>query len=145
MPLPFRIGFLSREGCEAEVLIKVPEKKSGYVPTPEYNPTRVIVKCFKCKSVGIAEFVNGFNLKEGDRLMAGKPIRGLCFRCKKETELVPIKLSPGKDHEMRMLYDIQRSLDEATRRGDPIDPNGVIWPLARIKAYEEWKAKKGGG
>lgn len=143
MPLPFRMGYLDSDNKQAEVAIKTPEKPSGYVPTPEYNPTRVIVRCGGCKAVGIAEFVNGFNLKEGDRLMAGKPIIGLCFRCKKETELIPIKLSPGKDHEMRMLYDIQRSLDEATRRGEPINPNGVIWPLARIKAYEEWRAKNG--
>jgi hypothetical protein len=144
MPLPFRVGFLDKGNREAEVAIKTPEKKSGYEPTPEYNPTRVIVKCRECKAVGIAEFVNGFNMKDGDKLMAGRPILGICFRCRKETELVPIKLAPGKDHEMRMLYDIQRSLDESTRRGEPIDPRGVIWPLARIKAFEEWKAKNGG-
>lgn len=144
MPLPFRVGFIDKDNREATVALKQAEKPSGYEPTTGYHPTRVIVKCRECKSVGIAEFVNGFNLKDGDRLMAGRPIIGLCFRCKKETELVPIKLSPGKDHEMRMLYDIQRALDEATKRGEPIDPRGTIWPLARVRAYEKWRAENGG-
>lgn len=144
MPLPIRLHYVDQNNQQKAVAIKPSEKEKAPEPTPEYNPTRVIVKCRECKAVGIAEFMNGFNLRDGDRLMAGKPITGLCFKCRKETELVPIKLAKNEDRELRVLYDIQRSLDEATRRGDPIPENGMIWPLARIKAYDEWRAKNGG-
>jgi hypothetical protein len=133
-----RIGYLDGDGREAEAVVKQPGKPSGYEPSVDYHPTRVIVKCRECKSVGIAEFVGGFNLRDGDKLMAGRPIRGDCFRCKKETELVPLtKLTPEKAGEIRHLYNIQQALDEATRRGEEIGPNGVIWPLARVRAYED--------
>jgi hypothetical protein len=145
MPLPVRIGYLSEDGTEKTVSVKSSEKPSGYTPTVDYHPTHVVVKCRECKGVGIAEFVNGFNFKDGDKLMAGRPIRGICFRCKKETELVPLtKLSPEKDGEIKHLYNIQQALDEATKRGEPIDPNAVIWPLARIRAYEKWRETQRG-
>jgi hypothetical protein len=145
MPLPFRVGFLDKDNRESEVAIKTPEKKSGYVPTTEYCPTRIVIKCFECRKVGIAEFVNGFNFADGDRLMAGKPIRGICYNCKKETEFVPLtKLTPEKTGEIRHLYDIQRSMDEMARLGIPIDANGTIVPFGRLRAYEEWRAKNGG-
>jgi hypothetical protein len=144
MPLPFKLGYLKDDGRQAEVAIKTPQRDSGYAPSAEYNPTRVVVKCATCKSVGIAEFVNGFNLKEGDRLMAGKPIMGLCFRCNKETELIPLPASKERDREFRTLYDVQRSLDAMGERGMKIDQNGTIIPFGRLKAYDDWRAANGG-
>lgn len=108
-------------------------------PTTQYYPTMQVVRCSGCSGVGIAEFVNGFSYREGDRLMDGKPIRGVCFRCQREVELVPIKLSPSDGGQLRLLYQIQQSLDEAVRRGERLGPTSILWPLARVKEYERRK------
>lgn len=139
MPLPIPIHYVDKDSTvRTDVAVKQAEKPSGYRATTEYHPTMVPVKCRECRSVGIAEFVNGFNLRDGDKLMAGKPIVGLCLRCRKETELVPILIDkPEKATGIKMLYDIRRALEEAVRRGERLGPSGMIWPLERVKLYEE--------
>jgi len=138
MPLPIPIHFHDADGKEKPVLVKQ-KGEAAPAPTTEYHPTMVIVRCSKCKMDGIVEFVGGFNLTDGDRLMDGKPINGFCFKCQKETELVPITLPKEEDRRLRTLYDIRASLQEAVKRGERLGPRGMIWPLARVKAYDDWK------
>ncbi len=142
--LPRSIGYLDKEGFQRRTPLKEPKRPSGYTPSTEYHPTHVVVKCRTCKSVGIAEFEGGFNLQQGDRLMDGKPIPGFCHRCAKVTELVPI----GPDHpdntpHLRHLFNIRKALEEAARRGESVGSSGVVWPLARVKAYERYRQSAG--
>jgi hypothetical protein len=141
MPLPRSIGYLDNKGFQKRAPLKEAKRPSGYKPTADYHPTHVVVKCRTCRSVGIAEFEGGFDLKKGDRLMDGKPISGHCFRCAKETELVPI----GPDHpdntpHLRHLFNIRKALEEAARRGESVGSSGVVWPLERVKMYERYVA-----
>ncbi len=145
MPLPGSIGFLDKDGFERRAPLKPGKRPSGYKPTADYHPTHIVVKCRTCRSVGIAEFEGGFDLKTGDRLMEGKPIRGLCHRCAKETELVPLKPDhPDNTAELRHLFNIRKALEEAARRGESVGSSGVVWPLERVKAYERYRQSTGG-
>ena len=132
-----RIAFVDKDkNIRNDVAVKV--KESGYRPTVEYHPTRKAVRCKECGGVGIAEFLNGFNLKDGDRLMEGKPIRGMCVKCGKETELVPLAPHLKKSEEgIRHLYNVQRALDEYTKRGATIHSGSILLPPEKIKQLEE--------
>ncbi len=138
------IGFLDQEGFQRRAPLKESKRPMGYTPSTDYHPTHIVVKCRTCRSVGIAEFEGGFDLKKGDRLMEGKPIGGFCHRCNKNTELVPI----GSDHpdntpHLRHLFNIRKALEEAARRGESVGSSGVVWPLARVKAYEQYRQGTG--
>ncbi len=146
MPLPFAIHFVDKDSVVREDVAVKAGKPSGYVPTIDYHPTYKVVRCKDCMTVGVAEFVNGFDLKAGDRLMDGKPITGLCLKCNKETELVPLApnlkhMEPGLVH----FYRVQQALDEAVKRGECLGPSGMIWPLARVLDNERRRAAATGG
>ncbi len=141
MPLPTKILFVDKENTIQQQTVKT--KESGYRATPGYHPTMKVVKCAGCGGVGICEFVNGFNLRDGDRLMEGKPIRGACLRCQSEQDLVPITLKPSDEREYKVLYGIQQALDEAARRGETAQGGcPVIWPLARVLKREQEQAQQ---
>lgn len=143
MPLPTKIGFLDESRTQRTAKIRGSEREGSPTPSAEYHPTMVPVKCKVCRSEGIAEFVNGFNLQDGDKLMAGRPIMGICLRCRKETELVPIRvMSPESGRELRLQYDIRRALEEAAKRGERIGESGVVWPLARVRLYEQYLERR---
>lgn len=132
MPLPVAINYLDSTSTEQSAIVQA-KKDSGYRPDPTYYPTMKVVRCKVCETVGVAEFVGGFNLKAGDNLMAGRPIRGLCFRCRKETELVPLEPHLKKEEAgVIHLYRIQQTLDEMVKRGESPGPSGIIWPIARV-------------
>lgn len=139
MPLPTTkesLYFVDRSGdVRTDVQIKL--KDTGYKPTPDYYPTMRAVKCYSCGAVGALEFHNGFNLKSGDRVMAGKPIGGYCPRCVKWTELVPLPVDDPNTREVRLYYQLQEALNEALRRGQRLTGSSIVWPLARIKSLEE--------
>jgi len=140
MPLPVPINYVAPNGDIKTVGVQSGPRPSGYAPTPEYFPTRKVVKCSGCGGVGIAEFVNGFNLRDGDRLMEGRTIRGACLRCNKETDFVPLAhISPDAEGHLRMLYEIQRALDASVRRGEPMRSDGLIVPVAK---QEQWEANE---
>jgi hypothetical protein len=145
MGLPIRIGYIDAESTIRDATIRTSDKRSpAPPPEPDYFPTYRAVRCLECKTVGVAEFVNGFNLRDGDRLMDGKPIVGLCLRCRKETELIPIPMDAALEKEVKLLYDVQRALQEAAKRGErPVGPDGIVWPLARIEAYEQHRREQG--
>jgi len=120
------------------VNVGVQSKDSGYAPTPEYHPTMKMVKCSGCGGIGICEFLNGFNLQKADALMAGRPITGVCFRCQKTTEMIPLVLKPSDEAGLKMLYGIQAALDEAAKRGETLDThNGMIIPIGVRKKYDQ--------
>lgn len=147
MPLPktpVPIHFIDRDqNLRSDVAVRT--RESGYKPTTEYFPTMQLVRCKMCMTVGVCEFANGFNLKDGDRIMSGKVITGLCLRCNKQTELVPVPTSEAKQRELRLYYQVQESLKEAVRRGERLSPNGMVWPLERIKEWERWKNGQSSG
>lgn len=136
MPLPRSLHILNADGEAQKVTIAPPKRDVGFTPTPDYNPTRKVVACSVCKSTGIAEFYAGFDLQAADSLMAGRPIRGMCFRCRKEVELVPLALTEQQHEEYVLQYQIQKTLDEYTRRRWPIPSNGSVIPHGRIQHYE---------
>lgn len=139
MPLPpTPIHYLDQDGFEKTAVVKGDEKPSGYRPTESYHPTMQVVKCSSCNSIGVAEFVNGFDLKAGDKLMAGRPIRGTCFRCRKTTELVPLKnLVRQEEAGIKHLYKIRQTLEEMARRGQSLGPSGMIYPIEKLREYEQ--------
>ena len=139
MPLPpTPINYLDQDGVEKTAVVKGAEKPSGYKPSTDYHPTMEVVKCASCNSVGVAEFVNGFNLREGDALMDGKPIRGTCFRCRKTTELIPLKNLVKQDEAgIRHLYRIRQTLEEMAKRGQSLGPSGMIYPIEKLREYEQ--------
>lgn len=144
MPLPPRkesLYYVDRHGdVRTDGQIKV--KDSGYTPTKEYYPTMRAVKCIACGLVGSLEFHNGFNLKSGDRVMNGKPIRGTCPRCAKTVELYPLPVNDPATKEVRLYYDIQKSLDTAVARGEKLTGTSIVWPMARVRAWEEHVKKQ---
>lgn len=131
MPVPVPVSFVDAES-DVRVAGVRPGKDSGYRPDPTYYPTMKAVRCGTCGTVGVAEFVNGFNLKEADKLMAGRPIKGLCLKCNTMRELVPLEPNLKKDEAgIQHLYRIQQALDEHVRRGERLAPSGLILPLAK--------------
>lgn len=140
MPLPLRVDCTDLcAGSAKTVHVKTVEAKPGdYRPTDDYYPTRIIVKCSGCGGVGVAEFPGGFNLREGDKLMAGRSIRGICFSCQRETDLVPLKeMAEKSKKELFHLYDLQRTIDLYRRENGDIPRVGVMIPYARAKLYAE--------
>jgi len=133
MPLGTKITFVDQDKKVQDVTVK--SKDSGYTPTPEYHPTMKMVKCAGCGGIGVCEFLNGFDLKKADALMGGKPITGVCFRCRKTTEMIPLVLKPSDEANLKMLYGIQQSLDEAAKNGETLG-NGVLIPIGVRKKYE---------
>ncbi len=120
-------------------------RETGYQPTESYAPTMRAVKCSKCGEIGVCEFLGGLNLKEADRVMDGKPIRGTCLKCNKTVDLVPLPVNDPNNGKVRLYYQIQRSLDEATRRGERLGPTGMIWPIERVQEWERWKRGEAAG
>lgn len=137
MPLPIRINYVDANQ-EKKTKTLVDAKPSGYEPGPDYHPTMVVVRCFGCGGVGVVEFVNGFDLKKGDALMQGKPIRGNCARCGRETELIPIAHAIGKDRTAHVLheYKIAAAVDRLAKKGQRIPDNGIILPVEKQEEYE---------
>ena len=139
MPLPTvkeNLYFVDKSGdVRTDVQIKV--KDSGYKPNAEYYPTMRACRCLSCGAVGCLGFHNGFNLKLGDRVMNGKPIPGYCPRCAKYTELIPLPVDDPKTKEVRLYYQMQEALNEGLRRGQHLTGTSIVWPLARIKAWEK--------
>ena len=131
------IGFVDRNKTIRQE--RFTRRETGYEPTREYYPTYRLVKCSLCGQAGAAEFLGGLNIKEGDRLMDGRPIWGECLHCAKRAELVPLPVDDPKQKELKLYYDIQEALKEAVRRGERLTPAAQIWPLARVRAWEEWK------
>jgi hypothetical protein len=142
MGLPTRIGYIDAQSQQTSAVVRGSSKPPPPPPEDDYYPTYRAVRCLQCKTVGVAEFVNGFNLKDGDRLMDGKPIIGVCLRCQVETELIPIPMDESMRKEVKLLYDVQESLREAARRGEKLGPGATVWPMARVRAYEQHKREQ---
>ncbi len=137
MPLPktaVDIHFLDKDSKIKEGTFT--RKETGYKADKEYYPTMRLVKCSKCGEVGACEFLGGMNLKEGDRLMDGKPIRGTCLKCNKTTDLVPLPVDKQNPKDMQLYYQIQEALKEAVARGESLGSTGMIWPLERVREWE---------
>ena len=142
--LPRSIGYLDTDGFQRRAPLKESKRPSGYIPSAEYHPTNVMGKCSRCTTVSIIEFEGGFDLKKGDRIMDGKPVIGYCYRCRRDTELVPVVIkNPEESAHIRHMYSIQQALDEAARRGESVGSSGVLWPLARVKLYERYRQSVG--
>ena len=117
-----------------------PEPRGHYQPTREYHPTMVPVKCSACGAYGICEFMGGFNLRDGDRLMAGKPIPGICKnpacpQFNRQVDLVPIKLDPKERRDLAMDHGIREALAAHVERGVPVAANGTVIPKGRMDAH----------
>lgn len=138
MPLPVTpqpIFHLDKDGkIRDDVAVKT--KESGYQPDGEYFPSMIPVRCFGCKSVGILEFVNGFNIKDGDSLMAGKPVKAVCFRCQSEQEMIPLTVTDKDAADLPHLYKIRQALEYAAKRGWKVGPSSVILPVEKLKQKE---------
>ena len=117
----------------------VKRKENGYAPTVEYFPTMRVVRCSKCGLVGVCEFLGGMNLKEGDRLMEGKPIRGECKQCGKAVDLVPLPVDDPEFKQAKHAFEMQRALDLMVANGRALGPSGQLIPVAKLKQYENWR------
>ncbi len=147
MPLPItkeRIYFVDKDGNQRTDATFL-NKDTGYKPTREYYPTMRAGKCSKCGAVGCIAFKKGFNLKLGDRVMAGKPIPGECPRCGKGTEFVPLPVDAPENKEISLYYHIQKSLDAYVERGMEIDARFALQPAGRIKRWEDYVRRKESG
>lgn len=147
MPLPrtpVNIHFLDKDSKVIDDVVFT-RKETGYQPSSEYYPTMRAVKCSRCGEVGVAEFLGGLNLKEADRIMDGKTIRGNCMKCAKMVDLVPLPVNDPQNKQTLLYYQIQESLDEATKRGERLGPTGMIWPMARVREWERWKNGQAAG
>jgi hypothetical protein len=138
---PVPVDFMSRDGTiKRETIVR---RETGYAPTPEYFPSMRLGKCSKCMQVGTVEFKGGMNLKEGDRIMDGKPIPGECYFCGKRTEFVPLPVDDPRQKSLKLYYDIQKALDHEVKNGRPLPATGSLYPLARRLKYEEWRKSVG--
>ena len=123
----------------------VTRKETGYEASKEYYPTMRVVKCSRCNGVGVAEFLGGMNLKEGDRLMDGKPIRGTCYKCGKKVNLVPLPVDDPEHKQALLYYQMQRTLDEHVKRGEKLPSNSTILPVDRLLDRERKMREMNGG
>jgi hypothetical protein len=138
---PVPIDFKTQDGTtKREVVVR---RETGYAPTPEYHPSMRLGKCSRCKQVGTVEFKGGMNIKEGDRIMDGKPIWGDCYFCGKKTEFVPLPVDDPRQKGLKLYYDMQRALDHEVRNGRPLPASGDLFPLARRQRHEEWRKRAG--
>lgn len=143
MPLPkthFDVHFIGEDSVLKKETLK--KRETGYEATTEYYPTMRAVKCSKCGMVGVAEFLGGLNLKEGDRVMEGKTIRGTCTRCRKLVDLVPLPVNDPENKKALLYYQMQQALDGKVKRQEKLSPTGNIWPVERAR---EWERMKNGG
>jgi hypothetical protein len=147
MPLPktpVKIHFLDKDSrIVDDVVFK--RRETGYEASAEYYPTMRAVKCSKCGEIGVCEFLGGLNLKEADRVMDGKSIRGTCMKCGKMVDLVPLPVNDPQNKQTLLYYQIQESLTEAAKRGERLGPTGMIWPMARVNEWERWKRGEAAG
>lgn len=140
MPLPTtkeRIYFIDKDGNQRTDATFL-NKDTGYTPTRDYYPTMRAGKCSRCGMVGNIAFNNGFNLRLGDRVMAGKPIPGQCPKCGKGTEFVPLPVDSPEQKELTHYYNIQRSLNAYVERGMHFDNRFTLQPEGRIKRWEAY-------
>jgi hypothetical protein len=140
MPLPktpLNIHFLDKDSSVVEN-VTFSKRETGYRPTSEFYPTMRAVKCSKCGEIGVCEFLGGLNLKEADRIMDGKPIRGTCLKCGKMVDLVPLPVDEYGNPGLEVYALMQEALLEKVRRGRQLDPTGTIWPVERIRMWERW-------
>lgn len=141
MPLPkshVNIHFLDKDSNIVENTV-FKKRETGYQASQEYYPTMRAVKCSKCGQIGVCEFLGGLNLKEADRVMGGKPIRGTCLKCNKMVDLVPLPVDDPENEKVRLYYHMQQSLNGAVRRGQVLGSSGEIIPEERMQTYERWK------
>jgi hypothetical protein len=141
MPLPksqVNIHFLDKDSTIVENVV-FKKRETGYQASAEYYPTMRAVKCSKCGQIGVCEFLGGLNLKEADRVMGGKPIRGTCLKCNKMVDLVPLPVDDPRNEKVRLYYHMQQSLNAAVRRGQPLGAAGELLPEERMQSYERWK------
>lgn len=142
MPLPkpketVNIHYLDKDSNIVEN-VNFKRRDTGYKPTTDFYPTMRAVKCSKCGEIGICEFLGGLNLKEADRIMDGKPIRGTCLKCGKLVDLVPLPVDEYGNPGMEVYALMQEALLEKVRRGQRLDPTGTIYPVARQSMWEGW-------
>ena len=89
MPMVY-VNQKTREYHDGDVAVVVNEKKSSFIDTKEYHPTKVMGVCNECKMVGHLDFPNGFSYKIGDKIMdRNKTVKCWCIGCEKETEFIP--------------------------------------------------------
>jgi phage FluMu protein Com len=141
VPLPkshVNIHFLDKDSNIIEDIV-FKRRETGYQASAEYYPTMKAIKCAECGKVGVLEFLGGLNLKEADRVMEGKTIRGTCLKCKKLVDLVPLPVDDPRNEKVRLYYHMQQSLNGAVRRGQTLGPTGEIIPEERMQSYERWK------
>mgnify|MGYP001612199687 CR=1 FL=1 len=132
MPLPrtkVDVHFVDKDSNIVKQTVS--KKETGYEATPEYYPTMRVVKCSGCGQVGVCEFLGGMNLKEGDRLMDGKPIRGTCHKCGKRVDLVPLPTDDPQFKKAIVYYQMQRTLDAKVARGEKLTSD-IIVPIDRV-------------
>lgn len=128
MPLPSSMGSPHEE----------PRQKAP--PKPGQTATPHAVRCSRCKKVGLVYFEGGWNLAQSDALMNGRVIRGDCGYCgTHDAELIPIpKLSESDAKELRQLYQIQETLEEAIKNGWDVTPQSLLIPKARLEERAKW-------
>lgn len=134
---PVSIEFINKDGEIKRATVN--RKETGYAPAPEYFPSMRVVKCSMCDLVGVCEFKGGMNLKEGDRLMEGKPIRGECMKCGKMVDLIPLPIDDPDNQKLKLYYDMQKALDRNVQVGRALAPSGQLMPTAKLKQYENWR------
>jgi hypothetical protein len=135
---PVNIHFLDKDSNIVEDVV-FKKRETGYQASTEYYPTMRAVKCSKCGQIGVCEFLGGLNLKEADRVMSGKPIRGTCLKCNKMVDLVPLPVDDPENEKVRLYYHMQQSLNAAVGRGQVLGSEGLILPEERYRDYERWK------
>jgi hypothetical protein len=128
MPLPGSMGSPHEKSAEQA------KKKPDAIATPH------AVRCSNCKKVGLVYFEGGWNLAQSDALMECRVIRGACGYCHKQNaELIPIpKLSESDAKELRALYNIQETLEEAARQNWTVTPQSLLIPKARLEERAKW-------
>jgi hypothetical protein len=134
---PVNIQYLDKDSTVVEGTFM--RRETGYQPTPDYYPTMRAVKCGQkgCGEIGVLEFLGGLNLKEADRVMEGKPIRGTCMKCRKQVDLIPLPVDKdGNPTDMKVYALIQELLLEKVRQGKKLDPTGLVVPKEVRRRWE---------
>jgi len=83
-----------------------------------FNPTKVIVVCSSCFTVGTLDFPTGYKFRDIDALEGFKSVEGVCLRCKKTVPMVAVDPNTESGGTWEHLKLAAQRLKEQTNNPD---------------------------
>lgn len=84
------IPYVSESGDINLAMVEVRKAPSPIeIPKEQELVESIVGFCSGCGMQAAMTFPNGFDVKDGDKALQGKPVKAICPRCEKLTEFLP--------------------------------------------------------